>query len=98
MLYSLVHGADQEFLPRFFNTHQNTHAGRTYIAMGKMNIRGFGLLGEQGAECPSMCKFNCLQQTYQSVHELVTQLTLIIKEPLLSVAPQNVAVIHPPKN
>ena len=38
-----------------------------------------------------------LQRTYHSVHDPVERLSLIMKEHLLSIAPQNVAAITPPK-
>ena len=50
---------------------------------------GFGLLGEQGAESIH-ARFNGLQRTYHSVPDKVQQLVLMVKEHLLSVAPQNV--------
>ena len=56
---------------------------------------GFGLLGEQGAESIH-ARFNSLQRTYHSVPDKVQQLVLMVKEYLLSVAPQNVAAIPPP--
>ena len=57
---------------------------------------GFGLLGEQGAESIH-ARFNALQRTYHSVPDRVKQLLLIVKEHLLSVAPEHVAAIPPPK-
>ena len=53
---------------------------------------GFGLLGEQGAESIH-ARFNTLLRTYHSVPDKVQQLVLIVKEHLLSVAPQNVTAI-----
>ena len=55
---------------------------------------GFGLLGEQGAESIH-ARFNTLLRTYHSVPDKDQQLVLIVKEHLLSVAPQNVAAIPP---
>eukprot|EP00731_Ephydatia_muelleri_P023365 Em0015g948a len=55
---------------------------------------GFGLLGEQEAESIH-ARFNGLQRTYHSVPDKVQQLVLMVKEHLLSVAPQNVAAIPP---
>ena len=63
-------------------------AKRTYV--------GFGLLGEQGAESIH-ARFNSLQRMYHSVHDPVERLSLIMKVHLLSIAPQNVAAITPPK-
>ena len=70
------------------HTVPHAWAKRTYV--------GFGLLREQGAEYIH-ARFNSLQRTYHSVHDPVERLSLIMKEHLLSIAPQDVAAITPPK-
>ena len=68
--------------------HTVPWAKRTYVE--------FGLLGEQGAESIH-ARFNSLQRMYHSIHDPVERLSLIMKEHLLSIAPQNVAAIPHPK-
>ena len=53
------------------------------------------LLREKGAESIHT-KFNFLQRTYHSVHDPVKRLSLIMKEHLLPIGPQNVAAIPSP--
>ena len=50
---------------------------------------GFGLLGEQGAES----KFNALHRTHASIHETLQHYQCVMKEHLISTAPENVAAI-----
>ena len=56
---------------------------------------GFDVLGEQGAEFIH-ARFNTLQRTYDSVPDNIQLLLLIVKEHLLSVAPQNVVLVAIP--
>ena len=53
---------------------------------------GFGLLGEQGAESIH-AKFNALHRTYASIHEKLQHYQCVMKEHLMSIAPQNVAAL-----
>ena len=53
---------------------------------------GFGLLGEQGAESIH-AKFNALHRTYCSIHDKLQHYQCVMKEHLISIAPQNVAAI-----
>ena len=53
---------------------------------------GFGLLGEQGAESIH-AKFNALHRTYASIHEKLQHYQCVMKEHLISIAPQNVAAL-----
>ena len=66
------------------------------VPWAKRTHIGFDLLREQGAESIH-ARFSSLQWTYHSVSDKVQQLLLIGKEHLLSVAPQNVVPISPPK-
>ena len=52
-------------------------------------------LREKGAESIHT-KFDFLQRTYHSVHDPVRRLSLIMKEHLLPIGPQNAAAIPPP--
>ena len=53
---------------------------------------GFGLLGEQGAESIH-AKFNALHRTYASIQEKLQHYQCVMKEHLISIAPENVAAI-----
>eukprot|EP00731_Ephydatia_muelleri_P022772 Em0015g355a len=57
---------------------------------------GFGLLGEQGAESIH-AKFNSLGRAYTAIPDRVERLKCIMKEHLVSIAPDMVAAIPPPK-
>ena len=57
---------------------------------------GFGLLGEQGAESIH-AKFNSLGRAYTAIPDRVERLKYIMKEHLVSIAPDMVAAIPPPK-
>ena len=54
---------------------------------------GFGLLGEQGAESVH-AKFSL---SYTAIADKVQHLLCIVKEHLISISPQVVAAIPPPK-
>ena len=68
---------------------------KTMITMSKCHPRGFGLLGEQGAESIH-AKFNRLGLAFSPIKDRVKQLQCIVKEHLLSIEPQIVAAIPPP--
>ncbi|KAL5502912.1 hypothetical protein EMCRGX_G009770 [Ephydatia muelleri] len=57
---------------------------------------GFGLLGEQGAESIH-AKFTRLSLSYTAITDKVQHLLCIVKEHLISISPQVVAAIPPPK-
>ena len=57
---------------------------------------GFGLLGEQGAESIH-AKFNSLGRAYTAIPDRVERLKCIMKEHLVSIAPDMVAAIPTPK-
>lgn len=57
---------------------------------------GFGLLGEQGAESIH-AKFNSLGRVYTAIPDKVERMKCMLKEHLVSIAPDMVAAIPPPK-
>jgi len=56
----------------------------------------FGLLGEQGAESIH-AKFTRLGLAYTAITDRVKHLMCIVKEHLISIAPQVVAAVPPPQ-
>ena len=57
---------------------------------------GFGLLGEQGAECIHAF-INSLKRTYSCIPDKLKRLTKVMEAHHLHVAPENIAVKPEPK-
>lgn len=58
------------------------------IWIGRYGV-GCGMLGEQGIESVH-ARFNSLQQTYSRIPQRVKRLKCIVKDYLISIAPENV--------
>ena len=92
---------DQGILPYCISgcndPHKNAHVGGScYTEWVRLTHVGFSLLGEQGAESIH-AKFNSLGRAYTAIPDMIERLKCIMKEHLVSIAPDMVAAIPPPK-